>query len=198
MRVSDEETAIRLCMMYTQDKDLQVLTPLSKSATGSKALSGKIQSVKTFQSNAIKVYGDTTYHIGDKVILLNNNYEADYFNGDIGTITGINEDYITILSDDIYDFDTGAKKEIEVENSNLHDVALSYAITIHKSQGGEYDEVVIVLTKSAYRMANRNLLYTAVTRAKKKVTIITQNDLLEQAILQKSPERNSNLCNLLV
>ena len=133
-----------------------------------------------------------------KVILLNNNYEADYFNGDIGTITGINEDYITILSDDIYDFDTGAKKEIEVENSNLHDVALSYAITIHKSQGGEYDEVVIVLTKSAYRMANRNLLYTAVTRAKKKVTIITQNDLLEQAILQKSPERNSNLCNLLI
>lgn len=198
MRVNDEETAIRLCMMYTQDKDLQVLTPLSKSATGSRALSGKIQSVKTFQSNAIKVYGDTTYHIGDKVILLNNNYEADYFNGDIGTITEINEDYITILSDDIYDFDTGAKKEIEVENSNLHDVALSYAITIHKSQGGEYDEVIIVLTKSAYKMANRNLLYTAVTRAKKKVTIITQNDLLEQAILQKSPERNSNLCNLLV
>ncbi len=72
-------------------------------------------------------------------------------------------------------------------------MTLSYAISIHKSQGGEYDEAVVILTKSAQGMVNRNLLYTAVTRAKKKVTIITQDNLLEKAIQTELQLRNSAL-----
>ena len=142
-----------------------------------------------------KTYGNTTYHIGDKVILLHNNYEYDYYNGDVGVISDIFDDHIEVILDDVFDEDTGRKKEVEIINSNLCDVALAYAITIHKSQGGEYDEVVIIVTNSSINMINRNLLYTAITRAKRKVTIITQNGLLEKAITTKAKERHSSLKN---
>ena len=148
---------------------------------------------KKFICAGEKTYGDITYHIGDRVILLHNNYEAGYFNGDTGVISNIYSDGLSILLDDVYDEHTGVKKEVDFENGDLKDVTLSYAITIHKSQGGEYNEAVIVLTKSSSGMINRNLLYTAVTRAKKKVTIISQEGLLDMAIQTPAYERNSTL-----
>lgn len=190
----DEETAANLCVMYTGKEEAQILTPLNeKSLVGARALSKRIQSTKKFICPGKKTYGDITYHIGDKVIMLRNNYEGGYFNGDTGIISNIYDDYISVILDDVYDPITGGKKEIEVNNTNLCDMTLSYAISIHKSQGGEYDEAVVILTKSAQGMVNRNLLYTAVTRAKKKVTIITQDNLLEKAIQTELQLRNSAL-----
>jgi exodeoxyribonuclease V alpha subunit len=194
VQVSDENVAINFATMYS-GSNAQLLTCINKKAVGSYNLSHIIQGTKTFDSLLEKTYGNTTYHIGDKVILLHNNYEYDYYNGDVGVISDIFDDHIEIILDDVFDEDTGRKKEVEIINSNLCDVALAYAITIHKSQGGEYDEVVIIVTNSSINMINRNLLYTAITRAKRKVTIITQNGLLEKAITTKAKERHSSLKN---
>ena len=194
VQVSDENIAINFATMYSSS-NAQLLTCINKKAVGSYNLSHIIQGTKTFDSLLEKTYGNTTYHIGDKVILLHNNYEYDYYNGDVGVISDIFDDHIEIILDDVFDEDTGRKKEVEIINSNLCDVALAYAITIHKSQGGEYDEVVIIVTNSSINMINRNLLYTAITRAKRKVTIITQNGLLEKAITTKAKERHSSLKN---
>ena len=191
--VDSEKTAVDFCLMYTEKDDAQILTPMNKKLTGSFSLSQAIQKTKKFICAGEKTYGDITYHIGDRVILLHNNYEAGYFNGDTGVISNIYSDGLSILLDDVYDEHTGVKKEVDLENGDLKDVTLSYAITIHKSQGGEYNEAVIVLTKSSSGMINRNLLYTAVTRAKKKVTIISQEGLLDMAIQTPAYERNSTL-----
>lgn len=193
--VDSEKTAVDFCLMYTEKDDSQILTPMNKKLTGSFSLSQAIQKTKKFMCAGEKTYGDITYHIGDRVILLHNNYEAGYFNGDTGVISNIYSDGLSILLDDVYDENTGVKKEVDLENGDLKDVTLSYAITIHKSQGGEYNEAVIVLTKSSSGMISRNLLYTAVTRAKKKVTIISQEGLLDMAVQTPAYARNSTLSN---
>lgn len=193
--VDSEKTAVDFCLMYTEKDDSQILTPMNKKLTGSFCLSQAIQKTKKFTCPGEKTYGDITYHVGDKVILLHNNYEAGYFNGDTGIVSNIYGDGLSILLDDVYDENTGIKKEVDLANGDLKDVTLSYAITIHKSQGGEYNETVIILTKSSAGMINRNLLYTAVTRAKKKVTIISQEGLLNMAIQTPAYVRNSTLSN---
>ena len=193
VEVTDETTAMQFSLMYANEKNIQILTPLNKKIIGSYNLSKEIQSKQTFLCPGEKIYGDTTYHIGDKVILTHNNYDADYYNGDVGIIANIYDDGISIILDYSFDDKTGEKKEIDVLNENMQDVNLAYAITIHKSQGGEYPEVVIMLTKSTQNMLSRNLLYTAVTRAKQKVTIITQPNILQKTILTTIKERHSTL-----
>lgn len=193
IETEDEETAVAFAMMYGNNDSAQILTPMNKSETGSFNISRRIQEAKEFESLLEKKYGIITFHVGDKVILTHNNYNVPYFNGDTGVISNIFDECITIILDDVYDGNTGAKKEIEVKNADLEDVSLAYAITIHKSQGGEYDEAVIMLTKSSENMITKNLLYTAITRAKKKVTIITQTGLLEKAIKNTGHIRNSVL-----
>lgn len=201
IETEDEETAVNFVMMYGNIDAAQILLPMNKGETGSFNISKKIQKTLDFDSSYEKIYGNVTFHIGDKVILTHNNYEDNYYNGDTGIISDILDEYVVITLDDVYDEITGAKKRIEVKNSNLGDIALSYAITIHKSQGGEYNEAVIMLTESSKNMMSRNLLYTAITRAKKKVTIITQTGLLEKAIKNIGHIRNSclseKICHIL-
>lgn len=121
---------------------------------------------------------------GDKVMAQINNADAGYYNGDLGTLNAVG-DYkikLQLLS--------GA---LEVPKTSSRDFDLAYACTIHKSQGSEFDTVYIILPQKPGNMLNRNLLYTAITRAKRKVVVISEGDALEKAIRRCSPERRTFL-----
>ena len=160
---------------------LQILCPTKVGKLGSFAVNEAILGLNT---QRVPVRGK--YAVGDKVMTIVNNYELmfQYMNGDIGTIKSIYEDMITI--------EQPGGKDLYVKD--LRDIQHAYASTIHKSQGSEYDEVVLVLDTENRSMLYRNLLYTAITRAKKHVTVITIGNALDSAIHKDSPKRFSGLC----
>ena len=102
-----------------------------------------------------------------------NNYEAGYFNGDMGVIKQISASTVTVMLEN---------KEITVKKHELGDMALSYCISIHKSQGSEFENVCIVLPENPQNMLKRNLLYTGVTRAKKKCIILEQQGCISKCV----------------
>ena len=123
--------------------------------------------------------------------MVRNDYSVGYVNGDVGTITAIDEaaGLITVSLGGV---------EKEVEAIHWQDISLAYSMTIHKSQGSEYDSVIIALPSSATSMWQRNLLYTAITRAKKHVTIVCQPDAIEcSAQNTKTTDRRTTLKELL-
>ena len=122
-----------------------------------------------------------TYAVGDKVMQIQNNYDKDVFNGDVGFISSIQDEdkELTIIFDD---------KEVMYDFDELDEVVLAYACTIHKSQGSEYPVVVIPIMMQHFMMLQRNLVYTGVTRGKKLVIMIGQKKAL--AIAVKSPKQN--------
>ena len=155
--------------------DIQVLTPMNKGPLGTKALNTLLQeTLNPHAARKIERYG-TLYAEGDKVIQMVNNYDKEVFNGDIGRIVTANEEEnsLSVLYDD---------REVVYEFGELDEIALAYAITIHKSQGSEYPAVVIPLSMQHYSLLERNLIYTAVTRAKKLVMIIGDPKALAMAI----------------
>ena len=127
-------------------------------------------------------FGFLTYKRGDKVIQTRNNYDKSIFNGDIGiirSIDGING----ILK---VDFDGNV---VDYEKPDLIDLSLAYAVSIHKSQGSEYPVVIIPLLKAHFMMLQRNLIYTAITRGKKKVIIV--GDPAAYAMATNNADSNS-------
>ena len=114
-----------------------------------------------------------TYRVGDKVIQVENNYSMEVFNGEIGTVFAITPQYMAIKYPD---------KEMVYDLSEPPNIMLAYAITVHKSQGSEYKTVVIPFISAYHIMLQRNLLYTAVTRAKKKVIIIGSEGAVRKAV----------------
>lgn len=128
------------------------------------------------------------YSVGDKVIFTINNYDYGYLNGDMGIVTSTSGEDITVST---------VQEDISLPYENAEDAILSYAITIHKSQGGEYDNVIIMLPHTT--LLRREVLYTAITRAKKNVIIIAEGDALNTAIKNdKKDARNSGLLSFLM
>lgn len=163
--------------------DIQVLTPMNRGGLGARALNVELQKRLNDDKsdNKISKFG-STYACGDKVIQMVNNYDKEVFNGDIGTMCSIDlEEGILII-----DFDG---RQVEYEVSELDELSLAYAVSIHKSQGSEYKAVVIPLATSHYMMLERNLLYTGVTRGKKLVVIIGQSKALAIAVRNKRSNR---------
>ena len=150
----------------------QVLTPIKKQKTGVLQLNKELQEVLNREDNNI-LYGNVHFRLNDKVIFTKNNYKDNYFNGDIGTIVGFQEGVIDVLVNN---------EVISVSYKNLKDLMLAYAITIHKSQGSEFPVCIIALPKTVLSMLDRNLLFTAITRARQEVYIISEEDALELAI----------------
>ena len=144
--------------------DVQVLAPMHKGVAGVANLNASLQAALNPHARGLR--GPTAeYRPGDKVIQLRNNYDKNLFNGDIGTVTAIDAAAGTLEAEfdgERHPFDRG----------EFGDLALAYAISIHKSQGSEYPVVVIPLLKGHFMMLQRNLLYTAITRGKKKVLIV--------------------------
>jgi exodeoxyribonuclease V alpha subunit len=175
-------------------KDIQVLTPMRKGALGCETLNQILQQYLNPPDAKKKEYanGDTVYREGDKVMQVKNNYQLEWeivskygipidrgtgvFNGDMGRILEINENASMLL----VEYDEG--RRVSYPFSLLEELELSYAITIHKSQGSEYPAVILPLLTGPKMLFNRNLLYTAITRAKSCVTILGSSDTVKNMI----------------
>jgi exodeoxyribonuclease V alpha subunit len=138
-------------------------------------------------SDVVIKYGGTLYTLNDKVMQIKNNYDKNVFNGDIGRIVGIDlEDKTLVIRFD--------GNDISYDVTELDEVTLAYAITIHKSQGSEYKIVVAPLTMQHYIMLQRNLLYTCITRAKKIMVLVGTKKAIGIAVRNnKTTKRNTRL-----
>ena len=165
---------------------IQVLTPMQRSAIGANSLNMSIQQRVNPTGSGLTRAG-FVFRKGDRVLQLKNDYTKEVFNGDIGLITGVNmEDRTLTVSFD--------GKAVEYESTELDELSLAYATTIHKSQGSEYPIVVIPVHFTNYVMLQRNLIYTAVTRAKKVCIVIGQRRALWYAVSHVTvTERNTRL-----
>ncbi len=145
-------------------RDTQVLSPMNKGIVGVANLNAVLQACLNPRGREI-VRGGKTFRIGDKVMQTKNNYDKDVYNGDIGTITG--------LDSELQEVKIGfPDKSVAFELSELDELVLAYAVSIHKSQGSDYPAVVLPLLTQHYIMLQRNLVYTAITRGRKLVVLI--------------------------
>jgi exodeoxyribonuclease V alpha subunit len=144
--------------------DVQVLAPMHKGAAGVANLNLRLQAALNPHGRGIKALGGE-YRAGDKLIQLRNNYDKNLFNGDIGTVVSVDLSKGTLIAD--FDGERHA-----FERGELGDLALAYCTSIHKSQGSEYPVVIVVLLKAHFMMLQRNLVYTALTRGRKKVFVV--------------------------
>ena len=159
-------------------EDIQVLCPMNRGINGTQRMNEALQ--EALNTNTLSLTrGAKTFRLGDKVMQIVNNYDKEVFNGDIGIITAINTEDQT-LSVQIDD------RLIPYDAQDLDELVLAYAISIHKSQGGEYPVVVIPITTQHYIMLQRNLLYTAVTRGKKVVVLVGTLKALAIAIRNRT------------
>jgi exodeoxyribonuclease V alpha subunit len=164
-------------------RDIQVLTPMNRSELGARNLNSRLQKVLRPAAAGPQVsrFG-WNLALGDKVIQVVNNYKREVFNGDIGFIRGVDE----INQELIVRYDT---RDVVYDFGELDELALAYALTIHKSQGSEYPAVVIPLHTQHYLMLQRNLLYTGITRGKKLVVLVGSRRALSLAVQRKDTSR---------
>ncbi len=169
--------------------DIQVLSPMYRSATGVTALNAKLQERLNAPSpqKAERKLAGTLFRAGDRVMQTRNNYDKDAYNGDLGYITGIDleNQTVNVRIDD---------RPIEYEWSEADELALAYAVSVHKAQGSEYPCIILPLFTQHYLMLQRNLLYTAITRAKQLVVLVGTRRALAMAVKNNKPsERYSGL-----
>lgn len=170
----NSEDALAILTELSQKYELQVLTPMHKGVLGTQNLNVYLQKILNFDAYGFE-YKGTRWQIGDPVMQLKNNYDKDIFNGDLGIITRVMPTAKKIE----VNFD---EKIITIEEDDFNYLTLAYACTVHKSQGSEYKFVALILDYSHSIMQQRNLLYTAVTRAKENIWILASNGSLENAI----------------
>lgn len=200
----DEEKAKRMVVQLVSDtlptkygfdpkSDIQVLVPRHKGPSGRVELNLALQEALNPSSlGADYVVGNDRYRVGDRVMQLRNAPEVSVFNGETGIITRIEGDEMAVL----YPGD----RLVGYNKKNIEQLTLAYASTIHKSQGGEFQAVVVVLNASAGWMLNKNLLYTAITRARKLVVLVTDEGSrgIEVAIGKSGSERVTRLKERLI
>lgn len=175
--------AARIPRAYGLDplRDIQVLTPMHKSEVGTKALNEAVQEVVNPRGREL-LRGQTRFRAGDRVIQLRNDYEKDVFNGDLGFITEVDPEGGELL----VDFDGRA---VPYDATELDELSLAYAVSVHKSQGSEYPAVVIPLLTQHFVLLQRNLLYTAITRARKLVVLVGSRRAVALAVKNNRSER---------
>ena len=167
-------------------KEIQVLTPMQRGNVGAGNLNTELQTALNPSGPAL-TRGGYTFRQGDKVMQIRNNYDKNVFNGDIGFISAVDTSERTLSV--IYD-----GRVIEYDVSELDELTLAYAVTIHKSQGSEFPVVVIPVTMKHYVMLQRNLIYTGITRAKKICVLVGTTKALAYAIHNQTvSKRNTKL-----
>lgn len=165
------------------EQEVQVLTPMVKGELGAAALNERLRDVLNPEGLRFAAR-DSSFRRGDKVMQVRNNYDKNVFNGDIGTVVHVDNKALTltVLFDD---------RRVEYQANELDDISAAYAITIHKSQGSEFDIVVIPVVPGHRVMLQRNLIYTAITRAKKVCVLVGSVEALRYAI-DRRPAVNRN------
>lgn len=163
--------------------DTQILCPARNGEAGVINTNKEIQMLVNPAGKAV-IAGGTKFRYGDKIIMMKNNYEKGYYNGDVGIITGFQKNDVIVNIRD---------ERFVIGEDVIDHMALAYSMTIHKSQGSEFDNVIIVLPKKPANMLVKNLIYTAVTRAKRRVWIVEEDGALKQSVLSVKDERRTTL-----
>jgi exodeoxyribonuclease V alpha subunit len=161
------ESAVRL--------GAQVLSPQHTASVGVSALNRALQArLNPPEPGKPEVHGstDVTFRLGDKLIVGRNNYQTLCFNGETGEIVDISPERLTLRMEDAQ-----GERLVEYDREDWQQLQLAYAITSHRAQGSEWDNVVVVVSQSHYMMLQRNLLYTALTRARKRAVLIVSGGL---------------------
>jgi exodeoxyribonuclease V alpha subunit len=164
-------------------KDVQVLCPMNRGGLGARSLNVDLQ--KALNPPVDEVFIERfgfTYRVGDKVMQTDNDYDKEVFNGDVGYVRRIDPDSQEL----VIEFDD---KPVEYQFGELDQVALAYAVSIHKSQGSEYPAVVIPMMMQHYMMLRRNLLYTGITRGRKLVVLVGEKRAIGMAVKGKVETR---------
>ncbi|MEU3755986.1 ATP-dependent RecD-like DNA helicase [Streptomyces olivoreticuli] len=189
-RLTVEVAAKRIPAKFGLDprRDIQVLAPMHRGPAGAGNLNALLQQAITpaRPDLAERRFGGRVFRVGDKVTQIRNNYEKGengVFNGTVGVVTALDEveQRLTVRTDE--------DEEVGYDFDELDELAHAYAVTIHRSQGSEYPAVVIPVTTGAWMMLQRNLLYTAVTRAKRLVVLVGSRKALGQAVRTVSAGR---------
>lgn len=184
------DKVVEIVKQYHKPDDLfyaQVLSPSHKGDGGVTEINKRLQEELNPGNAPHLNYGRNKFKLRDKIIMIKNNADKGYFNGDVGYITNIDNDTMTVRIQN---------NDIQLSHGDLDDVKLAYSMTIHKSQGSEFPVVIIALPNSG--MLKRNLLYTAVTRAKGKVIIIQQSGAISIAVHKNEVgKRKTTLLNAL-
>ncbi len=162
-------------------EDIQVLAPMHKGVAGAENLNTELQKTLNPGEDGI-TRGDAKFRVNDKVMQIRNNYDKEIFNGDIGRITRMN----SINQEVAISFDG---TEVLYDYSELDEVVLAYAISVHKSQGSEYPAVILPVLTQHYLLLQRNLLYTAVTRGRELVVLVGTSKALAIAVNNDKTQR---------
>ena len=181
----DQEEVLRIIMELVCERipkrfklnpveDIQVLAPMHKGTVGTENLNAKLQQALNPSGTGV-IRGGRVFRLGDKVMQIRNNYEKEVFNGDIGRIASLDEETreVTVTYDGV---------PVLYDPSDLDEIVHAYAISVHKSQGSEYPAVVLPLLPQHYLLLQRNLIYTAVTRARKLLIIVGSKKALAAGV----------------
>ena len=159
--------------------DIQVLAPMYKGPVGVMSLNEELQAHLNPSAIAQVEWGGNTLRVGDKVMQIRNNYDKGVFNGDVGWIRAINRENATVKVEFV---EEAGPLYVSYEFHELDELTLAYATTIHKSQGSEYPAIIVPLVVQHRMLLQRNLLYTAITRAKRFCVLVGQPYALEMAV----------------
>jgi exodeoxyribonuclease V alpha subunit len=173
-------------------RDIQVLCPMNRGAVGARALNLELQKVLNPPDGPVVQRFGWTFAVNDKVMQIENDYDKDVYNGDIGFVAAIHDETLEVT----IDFDG---RRVAYMPDELDRVVLAYATTVHKSQGSEYPAVVIPITTQHYPLLQRNLVYTGMTRGRRLVVLVGQKKALALAVKgQRQARRWSKLKDRLV
>ncbi len=179
---------------FGRDIEIQILSPQVRGSLGTLNLNNAIQKAVNPEHQGkkeIKI-GERIYRVGDRVIQTRNNYDLGVFNGDIGRIEAIDLENYTCL------IQFGKQAPIPYEREDLMEINLAYAITIHKSQGSEFDVVIIPVATQHFKMLFRNLMYTGLTRARQGCVFVGSRKALSMAVKQVDNRKRQTALRYLI
>jgi len=180
---------------FGKETEIQIITPMTRGSLGTLSLNSLIQeSTNPFQNGRAQLkIGERILRVGDRVIHRRNNYDLGVFNGDIGVIREIDNDALTCA---VRFFPDG--RMVAYKRDDIPDLDLAYAITIHKSQGSEFEAVIIPVLSQHFKMLFRNLIYTALTRARRLAVLVGTRKALAMSVKnQDTSQRQTALRELL-
>ncbi|MGM0653161.1 MAG: SF1B family DNA helicase RecD2, partial [Bacillota bacterium] len=203
MQEEDPEYAARLVVELCQERlpnygpydpllDLQVLTPMRKTAAGVERLNQLLQEALNPQSREkLEASGKgSVFRLGDKVMQIRNNYQKEVYNGDIGLITAIDKEETELV---VTFRDLLQARPVVYDFTELDELVLSYAVSVHKSQGSEYPVIIMPVLTQHYMLLQRNLLYTGITRARKLAVLVGSKKALAIAVRNNKAEERFTL-----